>query len=150
MKKISIRINKLVSRICAVGLSLLGFSCGESSEPQVMYGTPTGSFEIKGEVTSEDNKPVEGATLRVTRPDIPSDLYSIESTDTDKEGNYVLKGSDFPDDMKVVCIPDNPNLEADSVVVEMEYKKDPKNKNPWDCGHAEATVNFKLKNKKTE
>ena len=150
MKKISSNINKLISRLCAIGLSFLGFGCSESSDPPVMYGTPTGSFEIKGEVTNEDNQPIEGATLRVTRPDLPSGLYPFQTTETDKEGNYVLKGSEFPDDMKVVCIPDNPSLEADSVVVKMDYKDNPKNKNPWFIGHADATVNFKLKNKKPE
>ncbi|MDE5870013.1 MAG: radical SAM-associated putative lipoprotein, partial [Muribaculaceae bacterium] len=110
-----------------------------------MYGTPTGDFEIKGMVTSEDDQAVPDATVRVTKPDMPSGTYSIETTKTDKDGKYTLKGVDFPTDMKVVCIPDNPMLEADSTIVELDYKKDPKDKNTWNRGHAEATVDFRLK-----
>lgn len=58
----------VVSRICAVLLAVLGFGCSSSDGPDgpLMYGTPTGSFEIKGHVMSEDGKAVEKATMRVT------------------------------------------------------------------------------------
>ena len=144
MKKVKYSLNSLLAKIYAGCLVLLGFGCESSSEP-CMYGTPTGDFEIKGMVTSEDDQAVPDATVRVTKPDMPSGIYSIETTKTDKDGKYTLKGVDFPTDMKVVCIPDNPMLEADSTIVELDYKKDPKDKNTWNRGHAEATVDFRLK-----
>lgn len=45
-------------------LSLLGFSsCGENGpwgDEPALYGTPTASYEAKGNITAEDGTPVEG------------------------------------------------------------------------------------------
>ena len=49
------------------GIRILGVGCS-SDEPGngglCMYGTPIGSFKIKGKVTSEDGKAVAGATMK--------------------------------------------------------------------------------------
>ena len=143
---------KLISKLSAIGLALLGFSCSsdEPSGPELMYGTPTGSFKIKGKVTSEDGKAVPGATIRVTPSDVPSGLWSYGEVVTGTGGEYEIKSSSAGyKDMKVVCLPSGVELEADSIVTEMEYKGKDKN-NIWYIGHADATVDFKLKNKSEE
>lgn len=143
---------KLISKLSAIGLALLGFSCS-SDEPEeliCMYGTPTGSFNIKGKVTSEDGKAVPGATIRVTPSDVPSGLWSYGEVVTGTGGEYEIKSSSAGyKDMKVVCLPSGVELEADSIVTEMEYKGKDKN-NIWNIGHADATVDFKLKKKSEE
>ena len=126
-------------------LSLIGFSC--SSEHEVMYGMPTGDFEIKGAVTDEENKEIKNAEIRVTYPDAPSGIHRFAETSTDSKGNYEIKGHVFVPEMKVVCLPQNVDLQPDSVIVKMNYK-DPDKHNSWDHGHAEATVNFTLKSSK--
>ena len=123
-------------------LSLLGFSC--TSESEVMYGMPTGDFEIKGAVTDEQGKEINHAEIRVTHPDVPSGIHRFGETSTDSKGNYEIKGHEFLPEMKVVCLPENDDLQPDSTIVKMNYK-DPDKHNSWDHGHAEATVNFTLK-----
>lgn len=125
-------------------LTLLGFGCDNNGE--VMYGTPIGSFEIKGSVTDENGNEIEGAAIKVTVPDMPSGVYSFAKGETDGMGQYSVDGETIPyDKMKVVCIPANENLEADSTVVDMKYVRDKHNSDDWNEGHADATVDFKLK-----
>lgn len=143
---------KLISKLSAIGLALLGFSCSsdEPSEPELMYGTPTGSFKIKGKVTSEDGKAVPGATIRVTPSDVPSGLWSYGEVVTGTGGEYEIKSrSAVYKDIKVVCLPSGVELDADSIVTEMKYKGEDKD-NIWYVGHADATVDFKLKKKSEE
>jgi len=143
---------KLISKLSAIGLALLGFSCS-SDEPEeliCMYGTPTGSFNIKGKVTSEDGKAVPGATIRVTPSDVPSGLWSYGEVVTGTGGEYEIKSSSAAyKDIKVVCLPSGVELDADSIVTKMEYKGGDKD-NIWNIGHADATVDFKLKKKSEE
>lgn len=47
-----------------VFLALLGFSCSDNGE--CMYGTPSGSFEVKGIVAHAGGNPVEGAEVKAT------------------------------------------------------------------------------------
>ena len=62
MKKIYRSVSSFTAWLSALGLSLLGYSC--SNDAPVMYGTPTGTYEINGSVTTEDGKPVENASIR--------------------------------------------------------------------------------------
>ena len=112
-----------------------------------MYGCPIADFEIKGAVTTEDGKKVDNAEVRVTYPEESSGIFSIHTDQTDKEGTYHLSGNSIPSDkLKVVCVPADPTLEADSVNVEMKYSKtNYAGDNSWYRGKAEATVNFILK-----
>lgn len=131
-----------LTTICSTLLSLLGFSC--SCESEVMYGMPTGDFEVKGTVTDEAGNEAYKAEIRVTHPEAPSDIYRLGETATDTKGNYEIKGHEFLPEMKVVCIPENAELQPDSVIVKMNYKN-PDKHNSWNHGHAETTVNFTLK-----
>ncbi len=150
MSKIKNHISKMLMGICSVLLSLLGYSCSSTNrEEPVMYGQPTGHFEIKGAVTTEDGTPVEDAEIRVNHADTPSGVYPLATTSTNADGDYIAIGRSyvFPE-LKVVCLPSNPQLEADSVIVEMQYIRD--NADFWHVGDAEGIVNFKLKSKTAE
>ncbi|MDE6787475.1 MAG: radical SAM-associated putative lipoprotein, partial [Muribaculaceae bacterium] len=137
MKLINLKLSSLLTSICSALLSLLGFSCSSPSEILLMYGMPTGDFEIKGSVTSEEGKAVADAEIRVTSSDAPSEICSFMTVATDTEGQYIAKGESFGDrEVKVVCIPSSPELEADSVIVKLNYNKE--NASTWYKGEAEA------------
>ena len=133
-----------LTSICSAVLSLLGFGCSSFHEPEVMYGIPTGDFEVKGTVTDEAGGEVSKAEIRVTVPESPSGIFSLAGTTTDLKGNYEIKGYDFLPELKVVCIPEDSALQPDSIIVKMDYKNADK-PNSWDHGQATATVNFTLK-----
>lgn len=145
MSNIKNHFSTMLMGVCSALLSLLGFSCSSKEEP-LMYGMPTGDFEIKGAVTTEDGTPVKDAEIRVTLVDAPSGMFSFETTSTNADGDYTAIGRSYADpELKVVCVPSNPQLEADSVIVEMHYNKD--NADSWCVGDAKEIVNFKLKSK---
>ena len=149
MKLINYRFSALLTAICSSLLSLLGFSCSSPEDTPDMYGMPTGNFEIKGAVTDEAGDKVTGAQIRVTDPQIPSGVYSLQTTTTNADGLYLTEGESYAAlELKVVCIPSNPELEADSVIVKLNYNKD--NADSWYVGYAKETVDFKLKSKEKE
>ena len=151
MKRLSIKVSSLLGRVSALGLAILGFAaCSE--EQHDMHGCPgwpTGTFEIKGAVTAEsDGASVAGASIFVKPVDLNYPLN--EPVMTDDKGNYVVKETtNLYSKVRVVCTPGaDSGLSADSVDVELKYVDPGKDKNSfWDEGHAESTVNFKLKAK---
>lgn len=147
--------SSLISRLCAVVLAVLGFSCSSEVENSslCMYGTPTGSFEAKGAVTDEEGKPVMDAEIKITEKYVPSSDYSIANALTNANGIYEAEGRCLSDSLKVVCLPADKSLEPDSLYVKLEYKHDKVNdkkyKNAWMyIGNASFTADFKLKRKK--
>lgn len=147
MRRLTTRLSTFLSQVCAVAIVWLGFGC--TADEPCMYGTPTGSFEIKGQVTTEEGAPVEGARIRVTASDRPSGIFSFDEALTGTDGRYMTAGSDYArNELKVVCLPDNPALEADSVIVDVQHIDGGKD-DSWNFGHAKATVDFKLKNKQS-
>ena len=131
-------------------LALLGYGCSSDGDdlPPLMYGTPTGTFEVKGSVTTEDGKAVPNATVRLTLPDLPSVPYTFAEALTSSSGAYsaVDRTARFIEEgCKVVCVPADPTLEADSTVV--KFKKNTNGNGSWNIGTFEATADFKLKKK---
>lgn len=150
MNLIKRHLSSFLTGICSTVLSLLGFSC--SSDPgdtPLMYGMPTGYFEIKGAVTDQAGNDVPHAEIRVTYSDAPSGIYRFGETFTDSNGKYDINAHEYLQKIKIVCIPDDSNLQPDSVIVKMNYKA-PDKHDPWYFGHAEETVDFKLKFKISE
>ncbi|MDE6561795.1 MAG: radical SAM-associated putative lipoprotein [Muribaculaceae bacterium] len=149
MKIIKKHLSSFLTGICSVLLSLLGFSCSSSQEEPdypCMYGMPTGSFEIKGTVTDENGEDVVNAEIRVCPHTEPSYLTNLTDK-TDAVGNYTISSHNILHMAKVVCIPEQGDLEPDSIVVELEYKDRDKYADTWYRGHAEKNVDFILKSK---
>lgn len=154
MKKLDSKISSMISKLCAFLLALMGFSCSslevdDEEEMLLMYGCPTGSYEVKGMVTNEEGKPVSDAIIRVTDEHNRSDSYVFESDTTDAQGFYTATGTHVSyKKIKIVCLPQDGIHKADSTLVELEYKKaENKEDHFWYVGHAETTVNFTLKKK---
>lgn len=151
MSGVNKKFVKFMGRISAMLLALLGFAaCDEYSgkDTPVMYGTPNGTYEVKGKVTTEDGAPVEDAIITVSGAAHynPNDVFMAES---DANGGYSVSGYGDPKKRKkVVCRPADDDLEPDSTIIELEYIDDGKGSDSWYAGHADATVNFKLKSKK--
>ena len=103
------------------GLALLGFGCSDGGDYPLMYGSPIADFEVKGSVTDAEGNAVKDAEVRVTAPDAPSGVYSIGKDTTNVSGSYNVSedrriGSPS-EKVKVVCVPADDSLEADSTVV---------------------------------
>lgn len=153
MKKIDAKISTMISRLCAFLLALMGFSCSslevdDEGEMLLMYGCPTGSYEIKGMVSTDEGLPVRDAIIKVTYDRAPSNAFYLNSDTTDAKGYYTAEGRVVSSNMKIMCLPPNDSLEPDSTTVELEYvKTENKDDSFWYIGHAEATVNFTLKKK---
>lgn len=151
MNGLSKKFMNFMGRLSAMLLALLGFSaCDEYSgkDAPVMYGTPSGSYEIKGKVATEGGAPVEDATITVSGAvsNNPNETFVGES---DANGAYTVNGYGFPNKLvKVVCRPADDLLEPDSSFIELKYIDDGKGVDSWYEGHADATVNFKLRSKK--
>ena len=134
------------------GLALLGFGCSDGGDYPLMYGSPIADFEVKGSVTDAEGNAVKDAEVRVTAPDAPSGVYSIGKDTTNVSGSYNVSedrriGSPSAK-VKVVCVPADDSLEADSTVVTLKKVSD--GDGDWYCGKGEATVNFSLKKKTAE
>lgn len=149
MKKIQIRVSTLISRLCAFGMAILGFSLAscdsdKGDEPS-MYGTPTGTFEVKGDVETEDGADVKGARVVVKEVNYETNRgQEIGDAITDADGDYVIEDSYFPiSKVRVCCYPPE-GLEADSVDVDLKYKGGDGN---WNYGTAKAEVDFRLRKK---
>lgn len=141
-------LSTILSRLCAVTLPLLGFGCSSEEDFPCMYGSPNSTFEIKGTVTDEEGRSVPDAIIRISEPEFYSYPYCLKKGLSDFDGSYSIYGSCYPvDSLKVVCKPTDNRLEADSVLVAMDYKKEKEDKGMWYQGHAKATVDFILKKK---
>lgn len=156
MKKLFNSVSVLLSRLLAGSLVLFGFGCSSSDdEPDtpMMYGTPTGTFEVKGSVTASDGQsssPVE-SNIIVTYPDAPSSKYKIDEVKNTEDGQYAITGYINTNKIKVVCLPVDPAYEPDSTVVEGKFEKvNGKRELFMDMGHATFDVDFELKEKKAE
>lgn len=148
MKKSFVKVSTLLSRICAGALIFLGVGCSsDDDDPSmgVMYGTLNSEFEIKGSVSDPEGNPVPDAKIVVGYPLVPSTQYNCGVGVTSKTGSYNVKGKDYSSEFKVVCLPNNPNLEADSTNVKAEFKHV-----SGTNLKAEINVDFTLKEKKTE
>ncbi|MBP3299139.1 MAG: radical SAM-associated putative lipoprotein [Muribaculaceae bacterium] len=143
-------LSAILARMCAACLALLGFGCSsDDKDPDVlcMYGTPTGDYEIKGKVSNENGDPVSGASIRATDPHDHSGEFAHIKTVTGSDGSYSMARSGDNRMIMVVCTPADRSLEPDSVVVTLDFKGDAKG---WNLGHAEQTVDFTLKKKRSD
>lgn len=145
MNRIKKHFSSLTTSICSIFISMLGFGCHSENYPD-MYGMPVGDFEIKGSVTDEDGKTIENAEIRVTLPEIPSGYYPLQTSKTDKNGKYYIEGHECFQELKVVCLPSDIELEADSVIADLKYEDTA----GLYLGHAEKNIDFTLKIKSKE
>lgn len=144
-RPLSIRVKNLFESLLAGAVSLLGFSNCDNQE--VMYGTPMSFYEIKGTVTDETGRPVDGARVIMRMLDNKKALAVRSDTAfTDSKGGYQILDQTISTRYKIrmVCQPVNDSLEADSINITPSFKD---NGDGW-THTARETVDFTLKFKK--
>lgn len=149
MKKTYLNVKSLLSTMMSALLAILGFSSCDPVDDEdgggdypVMYGTPTGYYEVKGAVMTEDNVPVEGAKVVLKHPE---STYPVADTvKSSRDGSYLIEAAAFPGDVRILCLPDSKKLEADSVDVKPVFEDMP-GSNSWTVGKARINHDFKLK-----
>ncbi len=143
------KFSSALSWLCTTLLSLLGYSCSGTFEPELMYGTPHGTFEVKGSVTNEEGDPLPDVAIEVKA----TEIWYIFGTDditrtiTNDKGFYTVSDSYFMfDSIKIVCTPSDNTYLPDSTKVKLNYHYDDDHKESfWYKGHANLTVDFNLK-----
>lgn len=158
MNNLNLKFSSILSRLCALVIGLLGFGCSSEEDAPLMYGSPTGHFEIKGEVTDEEGAPIPDVEVSAipsskNYPIVDMDyIYLLARDTTDNKGTYTLANRDrYYTDIKVIAKPLNGNFEPDSAYVELKYvKEDGMKDNFWYHGSATVDLNFKLKRKSEE
>lgn len=144
MKIVSKKFSTLIYALLSGLLGLIGYSCGD--EESLMYGTPTGSYEIKGTVTDDEGNPVEGAKVTVGDVDSPK-CFNLDSTITDSKGEYLLNGQITTFNEKYVrmgCTPKGEDLNSETGNIKLIFKG---GDGSWYYGEAEARKDFQLKKK---
>ncbi len=152
MKQVKDIFGRFITSLLSGILGVLGFSScsNEGNEPELMYGTPTGSFEVKGAVTDRDGNPISGVYIINRRGSSRSGGYSLpgDTAETDANGSYTLNSKDFnAASLKLVCDPNGNEYEADSTNVALNYTG---GDGKWNIGHAVTSQNFTLRKKTTD
>lgn len=166
------KLNHWYNALAAFVLSLLGFSsCGGDggSDMRVLYGTPTSSYHVKGNVTAEDGTPIKGikAVLIVDengydeRPYDARRIVPLDSAYTDSKGNYATEENSMTGTidelkrkkiLKVVFKDEDANggefatdtIQSEDITIQQVEKRD----GAWNLGSYEVTANGKMKKKK--
>lgn len=81
---------KLLSRLCAFLLALLGVASCDSDSIKCEYGTPNADFQIKGKVTDMENNPIKG--IQVKTPE----SFGVTQAYTSADGTFDVTFKDFP------------------------------------------------------
>lgn len=152
-----VRFNRWYNALLTVLLSMLGFeSCSSESleeygSPIVEYGCPHADYIVKGTVTDEAGKPVQG--IKITAPASSDTDAATQTALTDGSGAFKLK--EFSNMRGNFLIAEDIDGDANGG----EFKSDTLNvleiKNPkqiekgkgWYNGKFEVTADFKLKKK---
>lgn len=157
-----VKFTNWYNALAATILSLLGFSaCSEiGGEEPCLYGTPTSTFQVKGNVTDEAGNPIKGIKAKV---EVKYDSWANDTPAyTDSKGNYVLEKhemtgtpTDGEEDLVKVIFEDvdgednggtfaNDTIKGKDLTIKQTSKRD----GAWDLGTFEITANAKLKKKK--
>ena len=91
-ERMKAKLTHWYNALAATLLSLLGFSsCGENGlggGGECLYGTPTSTFQVKGNVTDEEGTPIQGIKTKV---EVKYGGWAKDSIAyTDSKGNYLL------------------------------------------------------------
>ncbi|MCR5708999.1 MAG: radical SAM-associated putative lipoprotein [Bacteroidales bacterium] len=120
-------------------------------EMLLMYGSPTVHYSVKGKVTDQSGKPIEGISVRVSKRSRTAEnvsfYYPIEAdVTTDSGGNWMRGSAHGPTDTLRITFTDidgdagGGQFAPDSVFVPVKIVKDENNKSPWYIGDAKVSV----------
>jgi len=134
-----------------VSLLGLGISCGSDDIPAPEYGSPHADFSVKGKVTDESGKPIQGIMVQAQSIREGRIIERRDTVYTDNAGLYETKAFVIDIDSIKVYAKDidkdkNGSFQNDSTLIlpdEIELT----DRKGWLIGRGEKEVNFTLKEK---
>lgn len=157
-----IRFYRWYNGLLASLLAFLGYGCS-LEDPIDMYGTPveygapTVEFQLKGNVTDEDGKAVQGIKVKVQEYFENNNVFNIDSVRTDANGKYqlplILDGFTQKDLNRCKLIvedtdgAENGEFKNDTINLNGAEAKKIKDGEGWFNGAYEVNVDVKLKKK---
>jgi putative lipoprotein (rSAM/lipoprotein system) len=107
-----VRVKRWYQAILSALLTILGFetcsvgSDGDDAPIICEYGMPFATYNLKGTVTDETGKPIEGIKTSVKyvfdRPTGETEAWGIDSVKTDADGQYKLQTDDIHNDIRLI------------------------------------------------
>ena len=155
----TIRFYRWYNGLLASLLAFLGYGCssGEPENYPVMYGSPTVEFQLKGNVTDEDGKAVQGIKVKVQELLGNNEWFNLDSVKTDVNGKYQLpiritasneKGLEYCRlTVEDTDGAENGEFKNDTINLNGAEAKKIKDKDGWFNGAYEVNVDVKLKKK---
>lgn len=140
-------------------LSLLGFQSCDILVPKCMYGCPNVDYTIKGTVTDESGKPIEGIRVAIHRSPPPREgviydepVFAKDTLFTDKEGKVGYSRNDFEAGIATVYLedidgPENGGEFSPLTVKDIKANQVKKGDGDWYNGAFEAEFSAKMKKK---
>ena len=157
-----IRFYRWYNGLLASLLAFLGYGCS-LEDPIDMYGTPveygapTVEFQLKGNVTDEDGKAVQGIKVKVQELLGNNEWFNLDSVKTDVNGKYQLpiritasneKGLEYCRlTVEDTDGAENGEFKNDTINLNGAEAKKIKDKDGWFNGAYEVNVDVKLKKK---
>ena len=159
-----IRFYRWYNAVLTALLSMLGYGCAleepmdEYGTPVICeYGAPTADYIVKGTVTDEAGKPIQGIKTSLKQSwqtETGPYVFGIDSIQTSESGNFQLKSNEIPAGQTKLIFEDIDG-EANggeflSDTLDVDYEKAVKTKDGdgrWYSGVYEITQNVKLKKK---
>ena len=147
-----IRFYRWYNGLLASLLAFLGYGCssGEPENYPVMYGAPTVEFQLKGNVTDEDGKAVQGIKVKVQE----HNWLNIDSVKTDVENSKITITASNEKGLKYcrLTVEDtdgakNGEFKNDTINLNGAEAKKIKDGEGWFNGAYEVNVDVKLKKK---
>lgn len=150
-----VRFNRWYNTVLTALLGLLGFESCDSPDEYgpipVEYGTPNADFIVKGVVTDEAGKPIQGIQANF----VNDMTFGVVSTSTDASGKYEISARSYPDLYGCQLIVEDIDGEANggeflSDTLDLSTKKPVQVKNGdgnWYEGAYELSQDIKLKKK---
>ncbi len=139
-------------------LAFLGVGCEEIGIIELMYGSPTAHFSVKGKVTDESGNPIQNIEVNLYGVSsyegqdyaVPNQVQPVK---TDTKGTYLIEMNDSPYTTIQVNVKDidgaaNGGEFASDSLRNSTYTflKDKNDKNEWSVGNADITMpDIKLK-----
>ena len=159
-----VRFNRWYNAVLTALLSIIGFGCSSSDDPEYicMYGTPHADYQFSGTVTDESGSPVSG--IKVSAKNVYRlydgtvvETYGVDSTLTDSKGKYAVEGEAFLGEHILKLIVEDLDGEANGGIfmndtIDIDFDNAKKVKEPdkddyWSNGTFAISQDIKLKKK---
>lgn len=153
-----VRFNRRYNAVLTALLSMLGYSCSSSDEPEFIaeYGAPYADFIFKGQVTDEVGTPIQNIKTSLKNTfQIENEryVYCIDSVQSGVSGDYQLKYSGMLNQDNKIIVEDvdgeanGGEFLSDTLDIDFDKAVKTKEGHHWYQGTYEISQDVKLKKK---